>query len=42
MRGKKPSEMKSKDDYYEVIKMIPGADAVTPLDQGTCKMGELT
>ena len=42
MRGKKPSEMKSKDDYYEVIKMIAGADAVTPLDQGTCKMGELT
>ena len=42
MRGKKPSEMKSKDDYYEVIKMIPGADAVTPLDQGTCKMGEVT
>ena len=41
MRGKKPSEMKSKDDYYEVVKMIPGTDAVPPIDPA-CKMGELT
>ncbi len=41
MRGKKPSEMKSKDDYYEVVKLIPGAEAVPPIDPA-CKMGELT
>ena len=42
MRGKKPSEMKSKDDYYEIVKMIPGVDAVPPLDQGSCRMGDST
>jgi branched-chain amino acid transport system substrate-binding protein len=39
LRGKKPAEMKSKDDYYEVLKVIPGKDAVPPLDQVACKMG---
>ena len=42
MRGKKPSEMKSKDDYYEIVKMISGVDAVPPLDQGSCRMGNTT
>lgn len=41
MRGKKPSEMKSKDDYYEIIKIIPGPEAVPPLVEGVCKMGEV-
>lgn len=39
LRGKKPGEMKSKDDFYEVVKIIPGKDAVPPLDQVACKMG---
>ncbi len=39
MLGKAPSAMKAKDDYYEIIKMIPGADAV-PAPDGSCKLGE--
>ncbi|MBA3625199.1 MAG: ABC transporter substrate-binding protein, partial [Methylibium sp.] len=41
MRGKKPSEMKSKDDYYEIVSIVPGAQAVPPLDQVACKMGDV-
>ena len=41
MRGKKPSEMKSKDDYYEIIKIIPGPEAVPPLEGSACKMGDV-
>lgn len=41
MRGKKPSEMKSPDDYYELVQTVPGKDAVPPLEETNCKMGEL-
>jgi ABC-type branched-subunit amino acid transport system substrate-binding protein len=40
LRGKKPSEMRSPDDYYEVVKIVPGLDAVPTLDETNCKMGE--
>jgi len=33
--------MKSKDDYYEIIKMIPGPEAVPPLEGSACKMGDV-
>lgn len=40
MRGKKPSEMKSPDDYYEVVQVVAGKDSVPPLEETGCKMGE--
>jgi branched-chain amino acid transport system substrate-binding protein len=42
MRGKKPSEMKSAEDFYEVVQLVPGKDTVPPLAETNCKMGELT
>jgi hypothetical protein len=41
MRGKKPSEMKSPDDFYELVQTVPGKDAVPPLEETNCKMGDL-
>ncbi len=41
MRGKKPSEMKSPDDYYELVQTVAGKDAVPPLEETNCKMGDL-
>ncbi|MBS0445885.1 MAG: substrate-binding protein [Proteobacteria bacterium] len=41
MRGKKPSEMKSPDDYYEVVQVVAGKDAVPAVEETGCKMGEL-
>jgi branched-chain amino acid transport system substrate-binding protein len=41
MRGKKPSEMKSPDDFYEVVQVIAGKEAVPPLEETNCKMGDL-
>lgn len=40
MRGKKPSEMRSPDDYYELVQVVPGKDAVPPLEETNCKLGE--
>lgn len=40
LRGKKPSEMRSPDDYYEVVKVIPGVEAVPSLEDTNCKLGE--
>lgn len=40
MRGKKPSEMKSPDDFYEVVQLVPGKDAVPTLEETNCKMGD--
>ncbi len=41
MRGKKPSEMTAKDDYFEVVRIVPGLDAVPALEETNCKMGEI-
>jgi len=35
--GKKQSEMKNKDDYFEIIEMAPGPGLMPP-DAGTCKL----
>jgi hypothetical protein len=40
MRGKKPSEMKAPDDYFELVRTVPGLDAVPPLEETNCKLGE--
>jgi ABC-type branched-subunit amino acid transport system substrate-binding protein len=39
--GKGPSEMKSPDDYYTLLDVIPGVDNVPPLDKTGCKMGPI-
>ncbi|HEX4510836.1 MAG TPA: ABC transporter substrate-binding protein [Burkholderiaceae bacterium] len=41
LRGKKPSEMKSADDYYEIVGTVAGKDAVPPLSETNCKMPDI-
>jgi ABC-type branched-subunit amino acid transport system substrate-binding protein len=40
MRGKKPGEMKAKDDYFELVQTVAGLDAVPSLEETNCKLGE--
>lgn len=37
--GKKPSEMRSKDDFFHVLDIVPGDKAVPPCDETGCKLG---
>jgi ABC-type branched-subunit amino acid transport system substrate-binding protein len=41
-RGKKPSEMKNKDDYYEVMEVVAGAPLMQKPDAFGCKLGDYT
>jgi len=38
MVGKKPGEMKSPDDFFNVLDLVPGDQVLPPLDQTGCKM----
>ncbi len=38
-RGKKPSEMKNKDDYWETIEVVPGAGLMQAPDAFGCHLG---
>ncbi len=38
-RGKKPSEMKSADDYWDVLEVVPGAGLMQPPGAFGCKLG---
>ena len=38
MVGKKPSEMKSPDDFFRILDLVPGEQVLPPLDQIGCKM----
>ncbi|MBV8071999.1 MAG: ABC transporter substrate-binding protein, partial [Acidobacteriaceae bacterium] len=38
-RGKKPSEMKSPDDYWEVLEVVPGEGLMQPPGAFGCKLG---
>jgi ABC-type branched-subunit amino acid transport system substrate-binding protein len=40
MCGKKPGEMKAKDDYFELVQTVAGLDAVPSLEETNCKLGE--
>jgi branched-chain amino acid transport system substrate-binding protein len=42
VRGKKPSDMKSKDDFWEVIEIVPGAGLMQAPDAFGCKLGSYT
>jgi hypothetical protein len=37
--GKGASEMKSLDDYYTILDVIPAEAVLPPVDQAGCKMG---
>ncbi len=41
MVGKKPSEMKSPDDYFRIVDLVPGEQVLPPLDQTGCKMPDI-
>ncbi|MEJ2374971.1 MAG: substrate-binding protein [Pseudolabrys sp.] len=38
VQGKKPDEMKSKEDYYKIVEIVPGDKAVPPLSETGCHM----
>jgi ABC-type branched-subunit amino acid transport system substrate-binding protein len=40
--GKKPSEMRNKDDFFQVVGLTPGEEVVPPLDKTGCKLGDYT
>jgi ABC-type branched-subunit amino acid transport system substrate-binding protein len=42
VRGKKPSDMKSKEDYYDVVEIIPGEGLMQKPDAFGCKLGSYT
>lgn len=42
MRGKAPKEMKSPDDYWDVIEVAPGEPLMQAPDAFGCKLGEYT
>jgi ABC-type branched-subunit amino acid transport system substrate-binding protein len=42
MRGKKKADMKSTDDYYDVLELVPGAGLMQAPDAFGCKLGPST
>jgi branched-chain amino acid transport system substrate-binding protein len=38
LRGKKPSEMKAKDDFFDLIEVVPGEKVMQPLAETSCTM----
>jgi branched-chain amino acid transport system substrate-binding protein len=38
VRGKAPSAMKNKDDFFDVVALVPGEQVMQPLDETGCKM----
>jgi branched-chain amino acid transport system substrate-binding protein len=42
VRGKKPSAMRNKEDYWEVVEVVPGAGLMQKPDAFGCKLGEYT
>jgi branched-chain amino acid transport system substrate-binding protein len=42
VRGKKPSEMKNKEDFYDVVEIIPGEPLMQKPDAFGCTLGEYT
>jgi ABC-type branched-subunit amino acid transport system substrate-binding protein len=39
VRGKKPSDMKSKEDLFDIVAVVNGAEAVAPVGHFGCKLG---
>ncbi len=42
LRGKKKADMKTKDDYYDVLEVVPGAGVMQKPDAFGCKLGSVT
>ncbi len=42
VRGKAPSDMKSPDDYWEVMEIVPGEGVMQAPDAFGCKLGDYT
>jgi branched-chain amino acid transport system substrate-binding protein len=42
VRGKKPSDMKNKEDYWEVLEIVPGAGLMQKPDAFGCQLGSYT
>jgi branched-chain amino acid transport system substrate-binding protein len=42
VRGKKPSEMRNKEDYWEVVEVVPGAGLMQKPDAFGCNLGSYT
>jgi branched-chain amino acid transport system substrate-binding protein len=42
VRGKAPKDMKSNDDYWEVLEVLPGAPLMQKPDAFGCHLGDYT
>ena len=42
VRGKKPSDMKNKEDYWEVLEVVPGEGLMQKPDAFGCNLGDYT
>jgi branched-chain amino acid transport system substrate-binding protein len=42
VRGKKPNEMKNKEDFWEVLEVVPGEGLMQAPDAFGCHLGEYT
>ena len=42
VEGKKPAEMKNKEDYYDVVEIVPGAPLMQKPDAFGCNLGDYT
>jgi branched-chain amino acid transport system substrate-binding protein len=42
VRGKKPGDMKNKEDYWEILEVLPGAPLMQKPDEFGCKLGDYT
>ncbi len=42
VKGKKPSEMKNKEDFWEVTEVVPGGPLMQKPDAFGCKLGDYT
>jgi len=42
VQGKKPSQMRNKEDYWEVMEVVPGGPLMQKPDAFGCQPGEYT
>jgi ABC-type branched-subunit amino acid transport system substrate-binding protein len=42
VRGKKPADMANKEDFYEVVEIVPGESIMQPPDAFGCNLGSYT
>jgi branched-chain amino acid transport system substrate-binding protein len=42
VRGKKPADMKNKEDFWEVLDVVPGEGLMQPADAFGCQLGDYT